>query len=318
MVGEALCAVSASLAASECYGEQECADLWRHAGKEYAAKARSEAAKGIWPVKGDSVEYLALEESIFYRAEQEPTGKLVWDRWQEIKKEVANVILPLLKQILRKDAEKHSSEEHEEPSFTLYSGTNWREVVEQVRADYHKHKTRGKNAGQPPKGWTTPAFAAFVQFGPPAVADGRDCIPAFRLVAGARKRKSHDPAQGRVAVRAEAKKNKKAEEVEGGLAGAPTQLAPQCSPTTRLLLGELGGKRTAVQYVVARSSIQSMLEYVTDPASRAVLVKQLMSTCEAGVALVSPASTSTTSAVSSGGEGCSTSVGAPDEDTSLE
>ena len=97
MVGEALCAVSASLAASESYGEQECADLWRHAGKEYAARARSEAAKGIWPVKGDNAEYPPVEDSIFYRAEQEPIGKLVWDRWQEIKKEVTNVILPLLK-----------------------------------------------------------------------------------------------------------------------------------------------------------------------------------------------------------------------------
>ena len=237
MVGEALCAVSASLAASESYGEQECADLWRHAGKEYAARARSEAAKGIWPVKGDNAEYPPVEDSIFYKAEQEPIGKWVWDRWQEIKKEVTNVILPLLKQQLRKDAEKHTSEEQDNISLALYSGTNWREVVEQVRSDYHKHKTRGKNAGQPSKGWTSPAFAAFVQFGPPAVADGRDCIQAFRLFAGARERGAHKPAQGRAAVRAEAKKKRKVEEMESGLAAAPTHDAAQCSPTTKMLLG---------------------------------------------------------------------------------
>ena len=98
------------------------------------------------------MEYPPVEESIFYREEQEPIGKLVWDRWQEIKKKVTNVILPLLKQQLRKDSEKHTSEEHEDGSFALYSGTKWREVVEHVRADYHKHKTRGKNAGQPSKG----------------------------------------------------------------------------------------------------------------------------------------------------------------------
>ena len=98
---EAICAVGASLAASEDFGEQEGQDLWRRAGVEYRARANAASAAGKWPA-GGTAEHPPLAESIRWRAETPPEGKPVWDRWIELRKEVVNVILPIFKTLLPK------------------------------------------------------------------------------------------------------------------------------------------------------------------------------------------------------------------------
>ena len=74
-VCEAVCAVGAALAASEDWGEQESADLWRHAAKEYKARANAMSAVGKSYVNVIS-DHPVLAESMKWRCETKPNGKV--------------------------------------------------------------------------------------------------------------------------------------------------------------------------------------------------------------------------------------------------
>ena len=283
-VCEAVCAVGAALAASEDWGEQESADLWRHAAKEYKARANAMSAAGKWPVNG-SADHPVLAESIKWRCETKPNGKVIWDRWLEIKREVGSVLLPLLKNQLAKQQPK--GEEGGEQSTNLYSGTNWEEVTEQVRVEYYKKKSKSKSPGQPPKGWNTPAFAAFIEYGPPAIANGGACIAAFQLTACARKRGQHNPALGRNSVRRTAKKLKSEEAREDGMqhengngkspvSGMIPQSPKAISPISKQIVEELRGVRASVDAFNHRQNILAALPFVTDAAQKEELVAQLI------------------------------------------
>jgi hypothetical protein len=97
--------VGAALAASLDWGEQESADMWRHAAKEYKARANAMSSAGKWHVNG-SADHPVLAESIKWRRETKSNEKVIWDRWLEIKREVGSVLLPLLKNHLAKQQPK--------------------------------------------------------------------------------------------------------------------------------------------------------------------------------------------------------------------
>jgi len=299
-VCEAVCAVGASLAASEDWGEQESADLWRHAAKEYKARANAMVAAGKWPVNGGP-DHPVLSESIKWRCDQKPEGKVIWDRWLEIRREVCNVLLPLLKDHLANGGRGRPGDGQEQQA-NLYSGTNWEEVAEQVWVEYYKKKSKSKNPGTPTKTWSTPAFAAFMEYGPPAPASGGTCIPAFQINAAVRKRGEHNPATGRQSVR---KTTKRLKSVEAKAAGPHVESVPaeettggnpadSLSPVSKQIIDELRGMRASVEAANHRQNILAALPFIADQGERQALVQQLISIATPTPTNPSPHSTTAT------------------------
>jgi hypothetical protein len=155
---EVLCAVGAALTASSENGDKETTDLYRAAAVEYARRAKEMEASGKWvPGRaGDPV----VEESIKWRCRQSgegPEGRSIWERYTEIRREVVNNILPILKNNLS-------------PDGSLPSDRDWESVLLATKNDYWKTR-RGVPAAKKdrplPSDWNPPAWTVFVEYGPP-------------------------------------------------------------------------------------------------------------------------------------------------------
>mmetsp|Transcript_944 Transcript_944/g.2919 ORF Transcript_944/g.2919 Transcript_944/m.2919 type:complete len:227 (-) Transcript_944:405-1085(-) len=123
-VCEAVCAVGASLAASEDWGEQESPDLRRHSAKEYKARAAAMAAASRWPVNG-SADHPVLSDNIKWRCEAKPEGKIIWDRWLDIKREVCNILLPLVMDQLAKGCRGRPGRSNQQACTVAPTGRRW-------------------------------------------------------------------------------------------------------------------------------------------------------------------------------------------------
>jgi len=188
----------------------------------------------------------------------------------------------------------------QEQPASLYSGTNWEEVAEQVRVECYKKKSKSKSPGMPSKTWSTPASATYMEYGPPAPASGGICIAAFQLTAATRKRGEHNPANGRNSVRRTTKKLKSEEAKEAGLhlhdGPGTTSLTDvdqteSLSPVSKQIIDELKGMRASVEAANHRQNILAALQFITYQGERQALVQELLSIAVPRPANPSPLST---------------------------
>ena len=185
---EVLCAVGAALTASSENGDKETADLFRATALEYGRRAKQMEASGKWvPGRaGDPV----VDESIKWRCRQSagegPAGKAIWERYTEVRREVVNHILPIMKKYLSSDG-------------SLPKDRDWASVLKATKNDYWKAR-RGAPAAKKdrplPLDWNPPAWTVFVEYGPA----GED-VPQLQEDSisgpGRKKRKSLPTANGK-------------------------------------------------------------------------------------------------------------------------
>jgi len=290
---ESLAAATAALAASETHGEQETGELYRNCADEYIGATNALVAEDKWPVNGDS-DHPKLRDSQQWRAECcDPTtgvcvnqrGMPIWKHWIQLKKQVNNEINVCLQEwVMTKKAATSKD-------VSLYSGSNWDEVISEVRAAYWKLKTKPKPGKMPPSGWTTPAFEVWLQLGYPAARRGGECHPALQMEANGRKAEEDDVAAGRAFLRrqskrvkrdAAAKKAAKGSVVQGtgaqGMDAAPAgSQGPSFSPGTQAMLGELRRVGNGMDAFNARQDIITALQFTSDPQLKEALVAALVS-----------------------------------------
>ena len=288
---ETMAAVTASLSASETHGEQESADLFNNCADEYIAAVNQMVVEGKWHVNGSAACPKAVE-SQQWRAEgvdpahpsvllnpEVPRGRSVWRHWIDLKRQINNEINPVLKEYIISQSSALGK------TFSLHSGTNWEEVITEVRVAIWRNKTNPRPGKKMEEGWTTSAFEVWMAWGEAAAKDGKECHPALALEAAARKKGLDDVTAGRSFLRHQSKKVKKTGKADIGAASAigATGAAPgttaaelSISPATKMMLDEIKGVREAMDTYNRRQDIAMALQFCKDPAMQHVLAQSVL------------------------------------------
>lgn len=291
---ESVAVAYASLAASETHGEQESNELFKNCADEYIELTNKMAAEGSWPVNGDN-DHPRLQQSQQWRAEGcdpacpgvlvnpgVPRGRAIWKHWLEIKRQINNEINVCLQDWVMATSAAAGKK------VSLYSGTNWDEVVAEVRTAYWRSKTKPKGPKPPPAGWTTPAFEVWLRLGYPAMKEGKECHPSLQMEARSRTAGEDDMGAGRNFLRQQSKRVKRdrAASASGGSGsgtataangGGPTPAEAEYSPVTKAMLGQLQRVGDGMDAYNARQDIVTALQFTTDPEIKAALVAALVS-----------------------------------------
>ena len=200
-----------------------------------------------------------------------PRGRAVWRHWTELKRQVNNEINSVLKDYIISQSSALGR------TFSIHLGSNWEEVITEVRAGYWKKKVNPKPGKKMEDGWTTPAFEVWLAWGEPVAKDGKVCHPALALEAAARKKGQDEVTAGRNFLRHQSKKVKSAAAAgnPGGAPGATVEVM-SLSPATKVMLEEIKGVRHAMESYNRRQDIAMALQFCKDPAMQAALMQSVL------------------------------------------
>ena len=212
--------------AVETHGEQDSVELFNNCADEYIAAVNSMVVEGKWPVNGSAACPKAVE-SQQWRAEganpaqpgvpvnpEVPRGRSVWRHWTELKRQVNNEINTVLKDYIISKSSALGR------TFSLHSGTNWEEVITEVRAGYWRKKINPKPGKNMEDGWTTPAFEVWMAWGEAVAKDGKVCHFALALELAAGKKGQDEVTAGRNFLKHQSKKVKRSGMVDVVAGGA--------------------------------------------------------------------------------------------------